>query len=534
MKVFNRKKNHNPSVDETRSDAVAVETALSPPRPPPSSEQQQQQHPPPHKDKKDHYNVIVIGAGVSGLTAAKYIQHAFDMSSNDSSNDDDDGSNNLSVVVLEARDRIGGRTYTYRDNSQNIHIDYGATWIHGSKEHGQPIAMTADSMNYKLIPDHDWTVYDITGNKGSKIVSDSKVDAAQEKFDDTMERVKSYSRKILKKTRQPMSIQDAMQQQHINNDPLMQYFIKMRIEFDLGGCVDQVSAPLYDFDEEYDGGDYIPVNGYKPILDGLANGLDIHCSTPITKIVYDIDGVQIHTARGQIYKADKVICTLPLGVLKSQAVTFEPQLSEQKIKAIERIGFGLVNKVGLLFDTVLWPKNEIGFGIVSSSSNNNNNNCPLYLLNKYATNASPMIEAYYVGKDAREMENQSDQQIIDNVLSVMSTMFGHKKTKLQNSLIKSYIHRWGQEEYTKGSYSFAAVNTRPEDFEALQSSQLRVLYFAGEHTSRSFPGTCHGAFLTGRDTATKVLKTMEKQLVSLTKNDKKNIDNNGDEQCKIQ
>ena len=349
--------------------------------------------------------------------------------------------------------------------------------------------------------------------------------------------LKTYSRKVLKNTRQPMSIQDAIQQQHIDtntikDDPLIQYIIKNRIEFDLGGRVDQVSAPLYDFDEEYAGGDYIPVNGYKPILDELATGLDIHCSTPINKIVYDIDGVQIHTTNGEIYKADKVICTLPLGVLKSQTVTFEPQLSQEKTTAIERIGFGLVNKIGLLFDNVLWPKNEIGFGIVSSPQNNSH--CPIYLVNKYVTNKIPMIEAYYVGKEAQDMEHQDDQQIIDSVLSVMSTMFGHKKSKLRNSLIKSYIHRWGQEEFTKGSYSFAAINTRPEDFEALQSSQLRVLYFAGEHTSRAFPGTCHGAFLTGRDTAMKVLKTMEKQL-SLTKTDMNNKDNkDGEEQCIIQ
>ena len=183
MKVFGRRKK-NPSEDEVEEQQQRTQAY-----------QQQQRHP-SQKEKKDHYNVIVIGAGVSGLTAAKYIQHTFNMSATNSN--DSNENQKLSVVVLEARDRIGGRTYTYIDtdytdaDNKNIHIDYGATWIHGSKENGQPIAMIADSMNYKLIPDHihDGSVYDITGKKGSKIVSDSKVDDAQETYDDIMKSVK--------------------------------------------------------------------------------------------------------------------------------------------------------------------------------------------------------------------------------------------------------------------------------------------------------------------------------------------------------
>mmetsp|Transcript_26350 Transcript_26350/g.46471 ORF Transcript_26350/g.46471 Transcript_26350/m.46471 type:complete len:505 (+) Transcript_26350:89-1603(+) len=448
-----------------------------------------------------NYNVIIVGAGVSGLSAGRYLQHTFTKSSKKPLNKTFQ-SRPPSVLILEARDRIGGRVSTHVDESHpGVFIDLGATWVHGSKKDGQPIALLADSINCKLVSDDlmDEIVYELD-NGGRQIPSKEK-EIAMKKCINTLKKAKAYAKKVENKKR--LSIKEALENVEPNfcNDFLMQFYVRNMIEFDVGGPTDAVSAALLDEDSEFEGGDFLPKTGYKPIIDELAKGLQIQCSVQVRKIIYDTEKVRLETNQG-VYTADKVICTIPLGVMKAGAITFQPHLSESKLTAIDRIGFGVVNKIGLLFDEVLWPKHPFGFGIVADRPTYS------YILNKFAVNRVPLLEAYLVGNHAVEMEGKEDEELVDDLLSVLGTIFQLKKEELSRHLVKRYIQRWGQEEFTRGSYSYASSETRQKDFEAFESSQLKVLYFAGEHTISEFRGTVHGAFLSGRRAAKQVLKSM--------------------------
>ena len=130
------------------------------------------------------------------------------------------------------------------------------------------------------------------------------------------------------------------------------------------GCrldADQIDWQLDEHFLDLPGGDVLlHGGGYNKITDGLvaelANlGLGIQTGVRVEQIIYDADGVVIHTNQ-DTYRADYVVITVPLGVLKAEQIQFNPPLPEEKRLAIKRIGFGVAEKLVLLFDKFYWPK----------------------------------------------------------------------------------------------------------------------------------------------------------------------------------
>ncbi len=97
--------------------------------------------------------------------------------------------------------------------------------------------------------------------------------------------------------------------------------------------------------------------GYGSILDGLAEGLDIRLKTPVCQIDYGAAVVKVQTSDGD-FEADAVVVTVPLGVLKTGAIRFQPELPRAKRAAIERLGMGLLNKLVVRFDKAFWPAKD--------------------------------------------------------------------------------------------------------------------------------------------------------------------------------
>jgi monoamine oxidase len=434
-------------------------------------------------------NVIVIGAGVSGLAAAKKLLQNVRP--------------DWSVLVLEARDRIGGRTYTKVDTSTEhsnnpVQLDMGATWIHGHITN--PMAKIAEQIHTKLVPDEDWNIaiYDEQGNELSK----ERVEDGREEFEALLQKAKEYAERLGR----PISLQHAME--HVDRaailkDPLMQYFVSHSIEFDYGGPSSTMDTRSHDEDGEFEGVDVLPSGGYQSIVQELARGLNIERSVPVQEIRYNATtGVELETSNG-LYMADQVICTVPLGVLKNGCIEFCPPLSPPKQDAIQRLGWGRVNKVGLLFDDAFWPRDKKGFGVASSIPTYS------YFVNKFAFSGVPMLEAYTVGTHAELMEEQDDEQIIQDVLTVIGNMFSGSMDgeKLRDKVVRSYISRWGKEAYTQGAYSYSSPDTMGEDYTAFHDAEQNVLFFGGEHTTREYRGTVHGAYLSGIRAAGQVMDT---------------------------
>ena len=293
---------------------------------------------------------------------------------------------------------------------------------------------------------------------------------------------------------------------------LFQYFIGQNCEFDYGGPVETIDASAFDEDREYEGIDAILQGGYKAVVAEFARGLNIQLNVAITKIDHSLSptgggNAVIECTNGTVYEADKVICTLPLGVLKNGDVEFVPPLSKPKQNAIRRLGWGTVNKVAVLFDQVFWPQDIKGFGVASSAPKF------IYIVNRYAFTGIPMLEAYAVGEHARAMEGQSDEEVIQDLVSILQRIFSTKSfgsnKQIRDRVVQTYVSRWGEEKFTQGAYSYSCPETDGDDyFEFLEPERENgnVLHFAGEHTNRRYRGTVHGAFLSGLGAAEKLLK----------------------------
>ena len=411
-------------------------------------------------------DVLVLGAGISGLAAARTLV--------------DKG---LSVIVLEARDRIGGRMWT--DTSLGLPLDLGASWIHGVT--GNPITRLAKQFDVQTVAsDYDNGV--VFGFDGRKI-SDTEFAEMEDLFDSIYSEVE----KMQEDTESDMPLQQAFDQvissRNLSVEELrqLQFVIQGNFALELGADPDELSLWEWDQDEEFDGEDVVFPEGYNQITDGLANGLDIRLGIKVVSISYSADGVDVETSSGT-YGGDKVIVTFPLGVLKQAEVKFDPPLPESKQSAIDRLDMGVLNKVYLKFSEAFWDEEIEGISYVGERTGEW---CDWLNFMPYIN--EPVLMAFHGGAKGYALEELSDDEIIAGAMKTLRVIYGNSISEPESYLIT----RWGKDPLAFGSYSHIPPFASGDDYDALFEPVDDVLYFAGEATNREHPATVHGAYLSG-------------------------------------
>lgn len=418
--------------------------------------------------------VVVIGSGLSGLAAARELQR-----------------NGADVLVLEARDRVGGRVCT-SSKWRGMPLDMGASWIHGQR--GNPLTRLADEIGAPRVATsyERSTVYSAGGvplsvaherelNRLSRSVS-NLVRKAQNKDPD----------RSVWKTVQPLLLQ-------YRDSPmsrfLIQYILSSEIEQEYAGAVERLSTHWFDDDKALRGGDVLFPQGFASLTDHLANGLKVECSQVVTTLHWDGADARIHTDKSE-FRANHVIITLPLGVLKAGSVRFEPGLPPGKKKAISKLGMGVLNKCYLRFNQVFWPKDVDWLGFVSSRRGA----WDTWVSLKRATKL-PILLGFTAADRGRKMESWTDQRIVASAMETLRKMFGDG---IPNP-VGFQISRWASDPYAGGSYSYNALGSTPRMRDELRKPVANRLFFAGEATSRKSFGTAHGAYLSGLQAAKDVL-----------------------------
>ena len=415
-------------------------------------------------------SVIVIGAGLAGLSAARDLASA-----------------GAKVVVLEARDRIGGRVWTSLA-WDGLPMDLGASWIHGVD--GNPLTGLADAVGAARLV----TSYDSAISVG---LSGEEVDLTE--AGDDAETLIEQARKAAEKRDADQSLRDAIEATKVWKSAdegarrLMRHAINGSLEAEYGGAWGELSAWYFDEVEEFDGEDALFPGGFDQITQYLAKGLDIRLGAMVRGVSYDGAGARVTLYSGETLSADHVIVTVPLGVLKAGDIAFDPPLSPKRQAAIQTLGMGLLNKCWLRFDRIAWPDDVDWIEWLGPKDG---------LWSQWVSLAqaagAPVLLAFHAGDQARAMEKLTDAEMMDQAHDALESMFGADFPRP----IAAQITRWSQDPFARGAYSFNATGTTPKTRSALGGTDWDGrLIFAGEACEADYWGTAHAAVLSGRKAA---------------------------------
>jgi monoamine oxidase len=428
--------------------------------------------------------IIVVGAGLAGVAAARALH--------------DRG---YQVVILEGRDRVGGRCFTVDG------IDFGAHWIHGTE--GNPITNLARRLGvatYFVGGDSTylggWESIVLFGPSRERLSDDRKLrsillaDRVKDELDDLRTR-------MTQERKPDLSFHEAIRA--VSSNKTLDLFDLRSLDWhftgatrdEWGASADQVSFLNGDTNYEVFGyGDSVLECGYQPLVERYAKGLDIRLNEIVTRIEHtDSLNVVVKTQRSR-FIVDRVIVTVPLGVLKTGRIEFEPQLPARKLAAIERLGWGNLAKVFLRFNRPFWPTEEYAFGYMCRELEM----YPTDIINLYKSHGVPVLAMLIGGQNGRYLESWSEERATQWAMSVVRDVFGQDVPD-PVAIVRT---RWGQDPLAQGAYSYLPVGATTSDIDALAEPLGTRLFFAGEATQRQHWGCAHGALVSGLREAARI------------------------------
>ncbi|KIV85197.1 hypothetical protein, variant [Exophiala sideris] len=294
------------------------------------------------------------------------------------------------------------------------------------------------------------------------------------------------------------------------------------LEYANAANVDKLSLRGWDQDigNEFEGEHAQVVGGYQQVPRALwrhPEPLDVRTRKAVKSIKYSAAGSQgkatVTCEDGHSIEADKVVFAAPLGVLKAQSIQFDPPLPQWKRDAIRRLGFGLLNKVILVFERPFWDVNRDMFGLLRAPRDSAGFNQTDYkegrgqfylFWNCIETSGLPVLIALMAGESAHEAEKVSDEVLVGQCVEQLQNVFGARNVPQP---LESIVTRWGSDRFARGTYSFVAAEARPGDYDLI-AAPIQNLFFAGEATIATHPATVHGAYLSGLRAANEVFESM--------------------------
>ena len=422
----------------------------------------------PTNESSSSKSILVIGAGMAGITAARYLQ--------------DKGHR---VTVLEGRDRIGGRIHTKQFG--NTSIDLGAAWIHGDSPNNPLIAL-AKRYRLSTSPTNWDETWFYEPNEG--VIEDEDFERIEAKADQLVSSIHRKQANANKNESIEATVEKLLssmdEPEHIKRG--VRWWLSSEIEGVSAANYKDLSLRHWDEDEAYEGDDLLITEGYGALANQMSKGLDIQMNHNVEKVTHTNNGVKATGPWGSI-EADQAILTVPLGVLKAEGITFSPTLPADKIRSINRLSMGLLNKIVLTFKKPFWPEEAHRLGLLTESTKERIEYFPV----PPGSNSGILIGLTY-GDFAKKLEEMTKKQVINKAISQLQQMI---PTVSEDDVIDVHITRWASDPLAKGSYIHIPPNGAMADCESLSKSIDNRLFFAGEATNQMYFGTVHGAYLSG-------------------------------------
>jgi monoamine oxidase len=427
-----------------------------------------------------HFDAIVVGAGVAGLSAARLLANA-----------------GRRVVLLEARDRIGGRVWT--DRTDGFVTDLGASWIHGITDN--PVAAAAEAFSMPTVeftvggyqPDGRPIAY--YGPSGERLSDD-----AAQAFANDIHAVDAALAEVVAESAADDSYRDvteaalALQGWDRDRAERVREFLQHRTEEQYGVWIEDLAAHGLD-DDVVDGDEVVFPEGYDQLPTRLAVGLDIRLEQTVTRVRWSTEGVTVTTDRGTL-TADHAVVTVPIGVLKSTDFTIEPPLPEPNAGALGRLEMNAFEKVILRFPTKFWDD-----GVYAIRQQGPEGRWWHSWYDLTALHGTPTLLTFAAGPAAREIRHWEDEQIVDSVLAQLRRLYGdqvEQPTRVD-------ITAWQDDPFARGSYAYMTPGSTTEDHDDLATPIGGVLHIAGEATWTDDPATVSAALCSGHRAASNIL-----------------------------
>ena len=419
-------------------------------------------------------DVIIIGAGAAGLAAARELSAA-----------------QLKVIVLEARDRIGGRINTHFDKWP---IELGAEFVHGKPPETLAIAERAN-LELQSVPNRHWHFHDGVLTKSGEFWS---------KVEDVMEEMSRYEgpdedfATFLDRYKRKTHIED------------IRSIATLYVEGFHAAHADNISVQGLNKTNEAaaeidDEKQFRVCEGYDRITqtlhdEAVGSGATFHLNAVVAEVNWKRNEVTVVTACSQRLKARRLLVTLPLSLIQNAAVRFDPALSEKQ-RAANRLAMGHVVKVMLRFRDPFWKELPDLEDLTFIHS-------PVELLPTWWTQfpvPAPVLAGWAGGTRAEVLSGESDDALLDHAFEALMHILGVSKGVLEESLAEFYTHNWQRDPLASGAYSYIPVGGVGAQSELARPVE-DTIFFAGEATNVvGHHGTVHGALATGIRAAREML-----------------------------
>ena len=572
--------------------------------------------------------IVVIGAGMSGLGCARQLESLFGHYRDRWTSL---GEEPPKVILLEGRNRVGGRVYSHPLKGQKSSgipeqkrstAELGAHIIIGF-DHGNPMSMIVRgqlALHYYALKDNS-TLHDIDG----KVVNEERDQMAEKLYNDVLDRASVYRHRVPppvtvegdkemieagrdphpeggalissieenlltasdndhgtenvpagmdkltgkahlipgpRKKEPPAQAAEAMGWKLASNvlayselnldvvakaskhptlgaamdEAVKQYQFLLdlspqdlrlinwhyaNLEYANAANVGKLSLGGWDQDagNEFEGVHAQVIGGYQQVPRGILQSptkLDLRTRKVVRQIEYNTDtrfaceSTKIVCEDGDTFDADHIVLTTSLGVLKEEKVKFEPPLPDWKKGPIQRLGFGTLNKVILVYDKPFWKVDQDMFGLLREPEVHDSLDQEDYISNRgrfyffwncIKTTGRPVLISLMAGDAAHQAETSSDADLIAEVTQELAKIF---KQTIVPQPIETIVTRWGKDRFACGSYSYVGATSLPGDYEAM-AAPIGTLHFAGEATCATHPATVHGAYISGLRAASEII-----------------------------
>jgi polyamine oxidase len=426
--------------------------------------------------------VVVIGAGIAGLTVANALRQA-----------------DIDCLVLEARDRIGGRLQTV--DLDGWPVDLGGSWIH--MPIGNPLRRLADQAGVPCRPADplpEAVAYDC--GEGRRLTPGELAACLDLMFRDFPAAQEALLGKLGPEASMAGAIDSFVRALCLpaSADQRARQALQTDIEGESADRAERQSLRWMWHEMEYGGGFFgdMPSGGYATLIGAIADRVDVRLGVEVTEVLYSADGVTVRDRTGKTEEGTHAVVTVPLGVLKNGSPAFSPSLPADRMAAIERLGFGHLEKVALAFDRPFWREAGAPHLFVFPGQADE----PMtWALGNDAFGGGPVLVAEVFHSATHHIRGKSPAEAASWVLGIVAEALGSPCPAPTAVAVSS----WAGDPYSAGAYSHIPPGATPADADLLGEPVSGRLLFAGEHTQSSRLVYTDGAMASGIREAKRLL-----------------------------